>query len=414
MRSLLDTSRERLRKLLAALQLTRPQVQSLDIGYEKAGLTVRREPIPWNAEVVLVDALVHLADPDIRTKDVFRLCLPGHSPARPVALQAHAPDLVSISFRLPPLPGPTWGVLCGQGRELGRVRLPYLAKEEFLAKLTLAGATLFAQLGPHLVPCQAFLQQQCRGLMAAGMLSSPTSLLPVMDLALGVEFTDHAAGRKHWLPLALAASQLTSRQTLLAATPPGWPCGSGPWSASWLAGDQPLASALIRALSPTEFRQSLYMIDGRYFSEEQSGAASFLPYPPGVNAASRLGPCFRVAAREPGAAGLCRLEIHTKRKNSTQPSDLLEQELLVTDGPARLMPPAIAAADFHQVAGFDMLFQGKLLGTLAGACGPAIRFTSEGGFESRAGLGAALISDQELADRLARLMASPDDSLANW
>ena len=35
-----------------------PQPQALHFSYEKAGLTIHDQPIPWNAEAVLIDALV--------------------------------------------------------------------------------------------------------------------------------------------------------------------------------------------------------------------------------------------------------------------------------------------------------------------------------------------------------------------
>src|SRR5437016_3091742 len=53
-----------------------PQPQALHYSYEKAGLTLNDQPIPWNAEAVLVEALVRLPAA-ARQKSDFQLRLPG-------------------------------------------------------------------------------------------------------------------------------------------------------------------------------------------------------------------------------------------------------------------------------------------------------------------------------------------------
>src|SRR5436853_745713 len=53
-----------------------PQSQALHYSFEKAGLTLHDQPIPWNAEVVLVEATVRLPAPVPRRKSDFCLRLP--------------------------------------------------------------------------------------------------------------------------------------------------------------------------------------------------------------------------------------------------------------------------------------------------------------------------------------------------
>src|SRR5690242_3483556 len=55
------------------------QPQALHYSYEKAGLTVHAQPIPWNAEVVLVEASVRPPS-GARRKADFLLRLPGRPP----------------------------------------------------------------------------------------------------------------------------------------------------------------------------------------------------------------------------------------------------------------------------------------------------------------------------------------------
>ena len=52
---------------------TGPQPQALHYSYEKAGLTLHDQPIPWNAEAVLVEASVRLPPSGSRRKTDFHL-----------------------------------------------------------------------------------------------------------------------------------------------------------------------------------------------------------------------------------------------------------------------------------------------------------------------------------------------------
>src|SRR2546421_1961409 len=51
-----------------------PQPQALHYSYEKAGLTLHDQPVPWNAEAVLVEASLRLP-PGCRRKADFQLRL---------------------------------------------------------------------------------------------------------------------------------------------------------------------------------------------------------------------------------------------------------------------------------------------------------------------------------------------------
>ena len=53
-----------------------PQPQALHYSYEKAGLTLHEQPVPWNAEAVLVEALLRLPESAGRRKADFHLRVP--------------------------------------------------------------------------------------------------------------------------------------------------------------------------------------------------------------------------------------------------------------------------------------------------------------------------------------------------
>ena len=64
-----------------------PQPQALHYSFEKAGLTLTNQPIPWNAEAVLVEALVRLANPAPAARRDFSLHLPDRPPLAAEALR---------------------------------------------------------------------------------------------------------------------------------------------------------------------------------------------------------------------------------------------------------------------------------------------------------------------------------------
>ena len=78
-----------------------PQPQALHFSYEKAGLIVHDQPIPWNAEAVLVEAMLRLPKTSSRRKADFQLRVPGQDL---VPAEQHAPheadDHHRVTFRI--------------------------------------------------------------------------------------------------------------------------------------------------------------------------------------------------------------------------------------------------------------------------------------------------------------------------
>ena len=70
-----------------------PQSQALHFSYEKAGLTLDNQPIPWNADAVVVEANVRLSASSARQKSDFRLRLGTAGPSfEPEVLRHIKPD----------------------------------------------------------------------------------------------------------------------------------------------------------------------------------------------------------------------------------------------------------------------------------------------------------------------------------
>src|SRR5262245_790278 len=108
------------------------QASALYFRCEKAGLTLENQPIPWNAEAVLVEALLRLPL-KARRKTDFSLRLPGRAPFAPESLKRdETVDRHRLFFRLQPVPTQTtYAELLWRHHVLGRVELPVLSADEF-------------------------------------------------------------------------------------------------------------------------------------------------------------------------------------------------------------------------------------------------------------------------------------------
>jgi hypothetical protein len=86
-----------------------------------------------------------------------------------------------------------------------------------------------------------------------------------------------------------------------------------------------------------------------------------------------------------------------------------EQTLLITDGPALFAPGSIDAQELSQVAHFELRSRGTIIGTVSLCPTPTAVFTPEGGFEPAADFAWTPTAEDELTDRLSKLMDEPRD-----
>jgi hypothetical protein len=388
------------------LYRTGPQPQALHYSYEKAGLTLHDQPIPWNAEAVLVEALVHLPAGAVRRKADFKLRLPGQEPLPTEDLRRQEADETHrVVFRLPPPRAAVTAEVLWRNHVLGQLTLPVLGKEEFLQGLRLMMPTLFVRLGEESVACQTFISSQCRGLMASAVLTSPTSLVPLLDLDLQVEFRSERTSASHLVPARLCSSQLAGRQALVTVVPRRFPRRIGTWVATWLLGDRPLASHRIKAISQRHFIRSLRVSDARFVVQTGKGEISLARQVPPLDGDGRVGPYFLVASREPGMAGLCEFCVRAQVAGAVQPPLLREQTVLVTDGPTLIAPGTLEPAELQQVNAFELsVKKGPMLGTLSLCPAPTASFTAEGGFKAPHEFMWSPAAEEELNERLGRLL----------
>ena len=145
-------------------------------SYEKGGLVIDDQPIPWNADAVVVECLARLPGSSVRRREDFLLRIPGREPVPLDNLRREeAQERYRLFFRLPPPQQTTNAEVVWRHHRLGEMTLPVVQRAEFLQKLSLQMPTLAVRLGDQTVACQAFVTTQCRGLLASALLVSPTS-----------------------------------------------------------------------------------------------------------------------------------------------------------------------------------------------------------------------------------------------
>ena len=383
------------------LARTRPHGQAIHTRYEKAGLTLYDLPVPWNADAVVVEVLLRLP-PAARRKADFLLRLPGREPLQPELLRPEAEDRHRLVFRLPTPADSTTGELLWRQKLLSRVSVPVLTADEFLSGLSLSNPTLSVRLGVQTVAARTFVAQQCKGLIASGVLMSRVPLAPIADLGLRAVFRSERPAAEFDVPVPLTSSQLAGRDAMVTAMPPKQPRRVGEWTVSWCVGDRELATGNVRGIAAKAFAESLRVSDSRFVITDKSGVVRIVKQVPAAGEFARLGPCFLVASSEPGMAGLCHLDVNTT--GEAGPTPLTAADTLVTDGPVVFMPGVVDAESLSRVSAFELRHNGKLLGVASLSPVPIAALTAEGGFKPPPEFSWSSVAEDELSERLARLM----------
>jgi len=386
------------------LSRMRSQAQPMHCSYEKAGLTLHQMPIPWNAEAVLVEAMLRLPA-QTRRKIDFTLRIAGQPiiPAESLRRFEGGDDRHRIFFRLPTPSSTVVAQLMWKEHVLGDTKLTILTADEFRRDLRLQSPTMFVRIGEQSVAAQTFVATQCRGLMATAMLRSSTYLAPLIDLELHVEFRSERTGLIDDVPVPMCSSQMSAKEAILSASPRKHPRRMGVWTATWKLGDQVLWTQQVRAISQKTFQQSLRISDTRFVVGTDHGM-HLTRQPPTLSETKRVGPAFLVSSREAGLAGLCPLSIHGQVPGAISPPMLLEKSLLVTDGPTLFAPGTLDVSELGQISAFELRMGKQVLGVLSLHPVPEATFNSEGGFRPPPEFSWSPIADEELSERLGKLL----------
>jgi hypothetical protein len=382
-----------------------PQSQALHFSYEKSGLTLDNQPIPWNAEAVVVEANVRLSASIARHKGDFRLRLgPAGVAYQPELLrQEPGEPLARLFYRLPVPRQSTTAELMWRDRTLGQVTLPVVGQDEFLRQLNVQMASAHVRLGEQTVACQTFVSGQCQALTVTGMLSSPAGLVPLADMDFRVEIRREDSALVSRVPIRFTASQLRSRQALIAVMPPR-PRRTGIWLIQWLLADHLLATLKIKAISKKHFLRSLRVSTTRFVLLSEKDEVHIVRTLPPLDAVRRVAPCFMVSSGEPGMAGLAALRLRARLESGAQAPVLEDREVLVTDGPTPVIPDPIDVAELAHVKHFALEGAAGTVGILPLMPVPSATFTSEGGFRPVEDFAWSPAAEEQLGERLGRLL----------
>lgn len=264
--------------------------------------------------------------------------------------------------------------------------------------------TTFVHLGRQSVAAGAFVSTQCKGVHSTAIVRSSTGLMPLLDSGLRVIFRTERPTRIEEVAVPLIPSQLMGKEAMLSVLPPRIPKKIGEWTVSWMIGDRTLATQRLRAISQKSFSSSLRMSDTRFVVETLKAGMQICRQLPPLSEIRRAGPCFLVSSKEVGVAGLVHFDIVAQVTGAVQSPTVLQQSVLVTDGPTPVAPGMLDVAELGQVTAFELRRHGKTLGTLALSPVPSASLTSEGGFKPPPEFLWSNVAEDELLDRLSRLM----------
>lgn len=382
------------------------QPSALYFRSEKGGLTLENQPVPWSAEAVVVEALLRLP-PAARRRADFTLRVPGFEPIPPDVLRPdEAGQRYRLFFRFPVPKATGTAELLWRQHVLGKLEIPVVPPEQFVAELRLELATAFVSVLGRSVAAQTFVSTQQHGLTASAVIRSPTGLAPLLDMGLSATFRTARGTKTVVTPVPLTASQLAGKEALITALPPRLPRKAGEWTVTWTCPGRELATIRLRAVSPRGFRESLRVSDTRFGVVTTSGEFRVVRQMP-ADGVAKAGPCFFVASREPGMAGLAEFEIGVQVPGVDRSPSVLEQSVLITDGPTPVAPGLLPMSELKHASAFELRVKGRVLGVLPLSPVPTATFTAEGGYKPPPEFTWSASAEDELSERLARLMGAP-------
>ncbi|MFO0863258.1 MAG: hypothetical protein U0744_01115 [Gemmataceae bacterium] len=392
--------------LFSAARPTPPQSQALRYSYEKAGLTIDDQPIPWCAESVIVEALVRVGAITPRTRLEFSLKLTSAVPIPPEVVRPdETPGLARLFFRLPPPQASTTAELqWKQGkRSLGQTTLPVVTRDEFVSRLQIQHATVQTLLSGATAACRTLVSSQARGLIASSVWSSPTSLVPLVDLHPAIELANALGGTVERAELMLSGAQLRSKQAL-ASVELKKPPRTGPWQVRWLLGDRTIQLQTIRAVTRVALEKSLRLLGGRFLVQGDAGLHVVRLPPDELQTNERLGPIFILASSELGMAGRCAVTLRGLDAQQSLVFDLPPQEVLIRDGPTPVALGTFSRDDVKSIRSFELLVGKRRIGILSLDPAPTAHFDAEGSFAlPTEDFAWSATAESQLQERLANL-----------
>lgn len=355
-----------------------PASGGLHYSFEKAGLTLERQPIPWNAEAVLVEAVVRMPPSSPEAWKDFTLHLPGGPTLKPESSRPGDAGQTHVFFRLAVPPRTLPAELRWRDRSRGQINLPVLTRDEFLAGIKAIEPTVHVRLRNDVHACGAYVTSQAKELIASTLLTSATSLAPLADLELAAAIVqgDRVLARR---VIRLESNQLASRQaSIVVAFARPKSVKVRDWTIAWTLGESLLASRAVHGSRIGEFQNSLRVSTTRLFLVDEARALPLARSAPsswvGIR---RVGPVFLVASGIPGMAGEAEFAVHGLDASQTSVFTFPPTYALVTDAPTVIAPGTVSRDP--GLTAFQLRCGRRVLGSLSLEPLPTSLFTAEGG-----------------------------------
>lgn len=378
-------------------------IRSFGFHYKSGGQLFRDQAIPWNAEDLAVEAVLHGGSRrGVQATDLVLRLESGETYFCESLRADGESSACRACFRIPVPHEPIVVQLFHRNWTLGQINLPVVSKQRFLAELECRTPTAHVRLAGRYVACRSFVAAQSRGVLASLILASPWSLTPLLEMGLRLEIYNadgELVGEEH---PGLTSSVLANQEAVILAAV-SIPRKKGNWRLDWMLGQDCIASQDLLALSLPQFLAQLQVSNMQFLIESASGNRQLKTKLPRLVEKDRLGPCFSLMSGIPGAAGIVRLRVNALITKGKTPPLLAKEEHVITDGPTLVLPGTLDGAELEALAGFELRLGRKCLGTLLVHPAPQAQFDSEGSFQAVDAFAWDGRAEDELNERLSAL-----------
>ena len=234
------------------------------------------------------------------------------------------------------------------------------------------------------------------------LLSSPTSLAPLVDLELGANVVcdDVLIERRI---VRLESNQLAGKQALVVVPFPKPRTGAGDWHICWTLGEQILATRGLRGYKAIDFQRSLRISTTRLFLEGAVGVLPLVRFAPASwDGIARVGPVFLVSSGIAGMAAQAEFRVRVLNRNRKVILEMPPISTLVSDGPTVIAPGTLGLDD--AIVAFELWRGSRRLGEVTLISTPTASFTGEGGIAEPVDFAWSPQAEEELQQKLGLLL----------
>jgi len=369
---------------------------ALTISYETGGLVVKKPFAPWCAEWISVEARVSGQAETAQASD-FVLSV---SEIGEIACQQFSPGEGGVHlarFRFEPTGGEISFVVKFRDKALHSrpTVIPFLDRSAYIRQLNLLMPTVSCQFHGETVACKTYVSSQARNLVATCALVSEAGLAPLREFEPETRLLISEENLVDRWAIRLSNSQASGARALVSTVLDGVPKRAGSWDVVWAASEFELGRAEIAACHLSTFIKSLRMAAPRYFHKNASGGCSLLDSPVKLKKNEMLGPVFGIQSSLSGIAGQLPVTIEAIPKTG-DPISLQVNTLMITDGFNLLAPGMLDASEVGKILGFRLMYRKQVLQACPADSRPAVRISSEGGFDSPVSMGWTRESENQL------------------